>query len=113
MALVMHALRPGDLFVDVGANIGSYSILAAGVCGSHVIAVEPVPQTFRNLQDNVRLNDLQDFIATKNVALGASAGTVRFSSDRDTANHAIADGSDDDNSILVPQEELDSLLKGM
>lgn len=30
MSFVLHALRPGDLFVDVGANIGSYSILAAG-----------------------------------------------------------------------------------
>lgn len=29
MSFVMHSLRSGDLFVDVGANIGSYSILAA------------------------------------------------------------------------------------
>src|SRR6478609_823915 len=32
MAFVLHALRPGDLFVDVGANIGSYTVLASAVC---------------------------------------------------------------------------------
>jgi len=28
MALVLHALRPGELFVDIGANVGAYSVLA-------------------------------------------------------------------------------------
>ena len=42
MSFVLNALRPGDLFVDVGANIGSYSILAGGG-GARVIAIEPIP----------------------------------------------------------------------
>ena len=46
MGFVLHALRPGDLFVDVGANIGSYTVLAAGAVGADAIAVEPVPTTF-------------------------------------------------------------------
>ena len=32
MAFVLHFLRPGDFFADVGANIGSYTVLASGVC---------------------------------------------------------------------------------
>jgi hypothetical protein len=35
MVFLLHLLRPGDLFVDVGANIGSYSVLASAVCGGH------------------------------------------------------------------------------
>src|SRR5947207_3361417 len=34
MALVLHALRPGDLFFDVGANVGSYTVLAGGAAGA-------------------------------------------------------------------------------
>jgi predicted RNA methylase len=55
MALLLHVLRPGDLFVDVGANVGSYTILAAGVCGANVISIEPVPSTFTHLADNIHL----------------------------------------------------------
>ena len=41
MAFLLHLLRPEDTFVDVGANIGSYTILAAGVCRARSIAFEP------------------------------------------------------------------------
>ena len=40
MLVWQQALRPGDLFVDVGANIGSYAIWAADL-GADVIALEP------------------------------------------------------------------------
>jgi Met-10+ like-protein len=59
MALVLRALRPGDLFVDVGANVGAYAILYAGVAGAHVLAIEPVLTTFAHLIDNIRLNGLE------------------------------------------------------
>ena len=56
MAFLLHFLRPSDLFVDIGANIGSYTILASAVIGAHGIAFEPVPQTFQSLIDNIHLN---------------------------------------------------------
>jgi hypothetical protein len=34
MAFVLHYARPTDLFVDVGANIGAYTVLAAGASGA-------------------------------------------------------------------------------
>jgi hypothetical protein len=51
MAFVLHLLRPGDLFVDIGANIGSYTILA-GATGANAISFEPVPSTF-DTPDNI------------------------------------------------------------
>src|SRR5579872_7449447 len=42
MAFLLHFLRAGDLFVDVGANVGSFSVLASGVVGASSIALEPV-----------------------------------------------------------------------
>src|SRR5687768_11251882 len=50
MALVVHALRPADTFVDVGANIGSYTVLAGAVAGARVVAFEPAPATFAHLR---------------------------------------------------------------
>jgi hypothetical protein len=47
MAFVLHLLRKDDAFLDVGANVGVYSILAAGR-GANVLAIEPVPATYGN-----------------------------------------------------------------
>ena len=48
-------LRPGDTFVDVGANIGYFSVLAAGCTGSsgYVIAIEPEPRNLELLRMNL------------------------------------------------------------
>ena len=56
MAFCLHLLRSGDLFVDVGANIGSYTVLASKVAGANSITLEPVPQTFERLKRNVNIN---------------------------------------------------------
>jgi len=113
MGLVLHALRPGDLFVDIGSNVGSYTILAAGACGARVLAIEPNPATFVHLNDNVRLNDLERLVQTRNVAAGAATGVLEFSTDLDVLNHVI---SETDSAELprtqVPVETLDSLLAG-
>jgi hypothetical protein len=53
MAFKMHLLQPDDLFVDIGANIGSYTILAAVACQARVESVEPIRATFDRLVDNI------------------------------------------------------------
>lgn len=55
-------LRPGDTFLDIGANIGLYTLAAARRVGRHgrVHAFEPCSQTFERLTDNVQLNDLRN-----------------------------------------------------
>ena len=46
-----------NTFVDVGANIGSYSILAGSCDGVNVLAFEPAPSTFSWLEKNISIND--------------------------------------------------------
>lgn len=57
-ATILDLLRPGDVFVDVGANVGYYTILASEIVGDsgRVIAVEPVPETAAVMNSNVGLN---------------------------------------------------------
>jgi len=94
MGLVLHALRPGELFLDVGANIGSYSILAAAGVGANVISVEPIAETFSNLTANIRVNDLNSLISAHRVGLSDKPGTLFFTTALDTVNHVLADGED-------------------
>ena len=60
MAFVLHFLRAGDLFADVGANVGSYTILASGVVGCRTVAFEPDPVTAAALERNINLNKIAE-----------------------------------------------------
>jgi FkbM family methyltransferase len=63
------------LLVDVGANIGIYSLYAASVNSSIcVFSIEPVPETFRELNVNIELNGKTDQISTFMVALSSVSG---------------------------------------
>ena len=92
MAFVAHALRPGDLFVDVGANIGAYTALAGAVAGAAVMAFEPNDLARDWLARNVALNGLQARVEIRNEAVGATAGNVEFTVDRDTTNSVVVAG---------------------
>lgn len=95
MAFLLHLLRPGDLFIDAGANIGSYSVLASAVCGSDVIAIEPDPETMSHLRRNIDANGVDGRVELVEAALGANEGTIRFTVGLDTVNH-VASKSDPD-----------------
>lgn len=58
LALLERLLRPGDIFVDVGANIGAFSLRAAARVGAsgRVVAFEPNPAALRRLRKNIALN---------------------------------------------------------
>lgn len=57
-ALIGSRLKAGDVFCDVGANIGYYTVLAAPIVGDtgKVVAIEPSPATHEILAKNVKLN---------------------------------------------------------
>jgi hypothetical protein len=74
MAFTMHFLRPDELFADVGANVGAFSVLAGSVAGARVKAFEPSADTFKILERNLRLNGLQDRAKAIHAAVGKSQG---------------------------------------
>lgn len=77
-------LRAGDVVVDAGANIGTYSLLAASRVGpsGRVIAFEPAPVAFERLRENVARNALEQ-VETHGAAVGARTdrAAMRISSD--------------------------------
>jgi FkbM family methyltransferase len=92
MAFTLHLLRPGDLFADIGANVGSYTVLAAGVCAARVVAVEPGSTARAALAKNITLNNLGAQVSMRAVALGTSVGDLAFSTGQDTTNHVLSEG---------------------
>lgn len=95
MAFLLHFLREGDLFLDIGANIGSYTILSASEVGAQTISFEPIPATFNILEENIKVNQIEHLVELKNNGVGSENGVIRFTSGLDTVNH-VASASDKD-----------------
>lgn len=108
MAFLLHLLRPGDVFADVGANMGTYTLLASGVCGAYTYSFEPVPATYQRLVANIELNQLQTRCQPHQMAAGAQKGEISFTQGQDTTNHVAVAGESD--VITVPVCALDEQL---
>jgi FkbM family methyltransferase len=109
MGFLLHFLRPQDLFFDVGANVGSYTLLASGACKARSIAIEPVKTTFNILQQNVLLNNLQTSVQLLNSGAGGAVGTLAFTLAEDTTNHVLAINEAANTSSIIPVVTVDSL----
>lgn len=111
-AFCSHFLRGEDLFVDIGANVGSYTILACSAVGARGVAFEPVPNTYKRLVENMRLNHLDEKVKCINKGVGTQQGAIAFTSDSDTTNHALASGERCDNKVTIEVTSLDTALHG-
>lgn len=112
MAYVLHAVRAEDLFVDVGANVGSYSVLACAVRGARGYCFEPVPATYRRLVDNLRLNDLLDRVIPLNIGIGDQEAELKFTAGENCMNHVVSAGESAAATVAVSVRTLDSVLAG-
>jgi FkbM family methyltransferase len=113
MGFLLHALRPDDLFVDIGANVGSYTVLASAVVGARSYAFEPGPEAFRHLCENLRLNDIGNRVRAFPWAIGSAEGEREFFVGHDTMNHIATEQEQKaGGSILpVPVRPLDLVLE--
>lgn len=77
---IKEAAAPGDVFYDVGANIGIYTVLAARKVGEtgKVFAFEPHGANFASLLDNIMINDLADVVVPCSFALADQDGYFPF-----------------------------------
>jgi FkbM family methyltransferase len=76
--LAQAFVQPGDTFIDVGANIGFYTLaLSASHPGLRVIAFEPNPKNYRLLQANIRLNKFEQAVCEP-LALSDEDGTAKL-----------------------------------
>jgi FkbM family methyltransferase len=83
-------LKPGMIFVDIGAHLGEYTVLAASIVGDsgHVHAFEASPDTFEILTRNVKFNGLRN-VATKPWAVWNQDGFCEFEKAPDPSVSAL------------------------
>ena len=110
MLVWRQVLRDGDLFVDVGANVGTYTIWAAET-GADVIALEPAADTFALLLENIELNGYQ--VTALQAAAGGHCGSARFTVGRDAGNCLDPGGAAETRLVTIDSLIGDRYVTGM
>ena len=112
--VMRHLLRPGDVFIDVGANVGLMSVVAARMVGptGRVYAFEPVRSTARLLERNVALNRASN-VEIVPMALGARRERRVITEHLETHRGAasFATGGAGTASEEVPVDTLDAFVR--
>lgn len=109
-------LRPGDIFIDVGANIGYLSAIAAGLVGStgQVHAFEPVPEYFEKLERLARANPQYSIVANPSAA-GSTPGTSAIYVTREPGQNTLVPSYKPEAEITgtleIPVVRLDSYIQ--
>jgi FkbM family methyltransferase len=103
----IKVLNKDEFFLDIGANLGSYTLLLNRLCGAKCIAVEPSSKTFKKLSKNVELNNLKN-IKLFNFAAGEKNKTVFFTKSLGPEN-SIVENSIVDHEMVI-QKALDDII---
>jgi FkbM family methyltransferase len=101
--LLRRLLRPRDVMIDVGANVGLFSLVAARAVSESgaVHAFEPVPGNWQKLEENIRLNQISN-VRVNRSALSDRAGEVTLAID---ANMARTSGPNTSGFFTLSQVE--------
>ncbi len=112
MTFLLDRLNQGDYFVDVGANLGAYSLLAAGVCQAEVLAIEPWPANVAVLREQVEFNRLGVKVEILQAGASDQDGELLFQSDSSQNTFVVEANHDEATAVIsVPVYRLDSILK--
>ena len=90
MSLLLHYLREGDVFIDGGANVGAYTVLASAGARAETYAFEPSPKAMDSLRSNVDLNRIAGRVHLEPYALGRAAGAITLQTGGPSAMHHVA-----------------------
>ncbi len=112
-ALLKKELRSGQVFVDVGANIGYYTLLAARIVGAEgrVYAFEPDPSNFRLLEKNVRENGYANVVLDRRAVSNASGAARLYLNRTNKGDHRIYDAGGGGGSVSIRTVPLDGYFK--
>jgi FkbM family methyltransferase len=114
MMFMKHYLKSGDAFIDVGANVGVYTLLAASLVRSNgsIDAFEPNLKALERLRENIFLNKLS-WVRVHSSAVGSNSSAAPFLNlSEDTCSRLLTGGETLSHTIKVPCVSLDQVLVG-
>jgi FkbM family methyltransferase len=112
-SILEQLVRPGDTVIDVGANIGFFTVVAARLVGpgGRVLAFEPIPEVREKLVDNVQVNGLSN-VSIYAEALGAEdTSTVLYLGPSQDTGLSSLRSMEASTQLAIRQLRLDSLWK--
>ena len=109
-----YEISPGDVVIDIGANIGAFSLYALRVPNTRVYSVEPDPENFSLLSRNVSQNAFTDRSVRLQAAVAAERGTVRLNFGSAGIVHSTMDQHRNDalGSVQVDATTIADLFEG-
>jgi FkbM family methyltransferase len=112
-ALFKKAIKPGQTVLDIGANIGYYTLIAAKIVGPRgkVYAFEPDPDNFSLLKKNVEINGYANVVLINKAVSDKTKTAPFFLNKTNKGDHRLYDSNDGRPSILVQTVKLDDFFK--
>lgn len=108
-SLVEKLVSSGDVVIDIGANIGAVSLLAAAQTPKKVYAFEPDVRVFVDLQENISINNFSHLIEVFSLAVSDSVGVIEFSQSATTETSHIV--SSNESGTTVKTTTIDAFMK--
>lgn len=110
MNFLLRYLRPEDSFLDIGANVGVYTLLAASkICSGSIYSFEALPKNYTRLQENLKLNQFAH-VKTYAIAVSDRTGTVPLDLAEGDSKPFITH-TQTNHTLTVPSDTLDNLLQ--
>jgi FkbM family methyltransferase len=109
-------IKPGMTVVDVGANLGLYSLAIARLVGEtgRVYSFEPAPSLYYAAARNIKRNDMRGIVRLENVGLGSKTGTATLDLGAfNSGNNRLVASSQHATAVQVPITRLDDILPGL
>lgn len=106
---ILRNIHAGDTVLDLGANVGYYTVLAARVVGAEgrVYAFEPDPESFAILEQNVLLNDLTNVVLEQKAVADEAGAITLYLSERNRGGHRIYETEEARTAIPIEAVALD------
>jgi FkbM family methyltransferase len=102
--------RLKGVFVDVGANIGAYTLIASEITEAMVVSIEPHPRTFASLTENIRLNRRYN-VTCVNAALSARDGEVQLTDEAQPELNRVVQTRDAGGVVRVQSRRFDRVCR--
>lgn len=111
MIFLEKTLKPDSVFVDVGANIGIYTLIASSkIRKGRIYSFEPIPAVQNTLYQNIRINHLEDKVTVVNKVVSDKTGQERFVI-HDISEYSHISSNQGSKSILIDSVKLDDFCK--
>jgi FkbM family methyltransferase len=110
-ALLRTLVTPGETLLDLGANVGYYTLLLSGLAKEGAVyAFEPDPGNFRLLTRNVELNDLHNVTLVRKAVSDFNGQARLYLAGYNQGDHRLFDSGDGRSSVCVDVVRLDDFL---